>query len=142
MLHRIAPLALVAGAVLMLAACGRNGGARYSVMGQEPARGANAEVQVQQTPAGNRTVNLNVQWLPPPELLDPRANAYGVWLLPIDGQAPIPAGLLEYDEGNRSGNLAITTPHDHFRIVVTPQDRDAPLDRPGELVVLEHEVMS
>lgn len=138
MSYRMSSLAVALGA-WMLAACG-GGAAQYSATGQDPARGANADVQLRQSPAGNRMVNLNVQWLPPPERLDPTANAYGVWIVPEFGQ-PIPAGLLEYNEGARSGTLAIVTPHDRFRILVTPQNRDQ-LDRPGEVVVIEQDVIS
>lgn len=138
MLHRISPIAFLAMGALLLAACGH--GTTQMVTGQEPAVGANANVNVQQSPAGNRIVNLDVQWLPPPDRLEPNANSFAVWILP-ENAPPQPAGLLEYDEGDRRGRLSITTPYDRFRIIVTPHDRFAPLDRPSDVVLIEHEVM-
>jgi hypothetical protein len=124
---------------LTLVACGGSD-TRLSATGEHPARGANADVRVARTPAGNRMVNLDVRWLPPPDRIDPTANAYGVWIVPELGQ-PIPAGLLEYDQGDRSGNLAIVTPFDRFRIIITPQNREQ-LQRPGDVVVIQQEVVS
>ena len=109
MTHRLlfGPAAALATAAIV-ASCG--GATSYSVAGQGVAIGADTAIEVEPTDAGNRRIALEVRHLPPPDRVVPGASTYAVWIVPMGG-TPMPAGRLEYDEGDRRGELQLVTPY-------------------------------
>lgn len=126
-------------AALLVVGCGGAQHTRYDVAGRDLAPGANARIDVRHTPAGNRRVDLDVQWLPPPERLGPGLSAYTVWIVP-PYERPIPAGRLEYDPASRRGRLTLVTPYTDFRIIIAAEAPGEALAYPSEHVVVERDV--
>ncbi|MEC7518316.1 MAG: anti-sigma factor [Myxococcota bacterium] len=124
--------AMIAAALLALAGCG---GSAYQLQGQGPAIGTDAELEVASVAGDNRRIELDVRHLPPPNRLGASFETYHVWIAPAGG-TPVLAGRLQYDAGDRRGRLTTITPHDRFRLMVTPEPRGS--SYPTGQVVLEH----
>ncbi|MEQ9074656.1 MAG: anti-sigma factor [Sandaracinaceae bacterium] len=125
---------LLAAALFALVGCG---GSSYHLMGRGQAAGTDAQLQVASVAGDNRRVDLDVQHLPPPNRLGAGFETYHVWIAPAGG-TPVLAGRLHYDADDRRGRLTTITPHDNFRIMVTPEPRGS--SYPTGQVVLEHYV--
>jgi hypothetical protein len=69
---------------------------------------------------GNRTVEVRVQHLSPPERATPGARTYVVWLVPRSGGAPQNMGVLSLGE-DLGGSLTTTTSYRDFDILVTAE---------------------
>src|SRR6185312_2047752 len=65
-------------------------------------------VSVERIENGQRVVLLQVEQLPPPELLGPGVHAFVVWLDDQHG-GEVNLGTLHYDRQRHSGNLLATT---------------------------------
>ena len=125
-----ARLAIATGILLTLGA-GCAATRQYTVTGTERAAGADAQVRVERLETGNYEVRLRVDNLLPPDRVQEGANAYVVWLQPSD-QTPTRAGVLDYNDGNRRGELMATTVETAFTLTVTAEsapDVPAPSDR-------------
>ncbi len=70
---------------------------------------------------GNRTVEVRVQHLSPPERAAPGARIYVVWLVPRSGGAPQNMGVLSL-ANDLSGSLTTTTSYRDFDVVVTAEE--------------------
>jgi hypothetical protein len=70
---------------------------------------------------GNRTIEVRVQHLSPPERAMPGARTYVVWLVPKPGGVPQNMGVLTLED-DLGGVLKTTTSHREFDILVTAED--------------------
>jgi len=117
-------------------ACG--GSSEFIFVGGPRTVGMDGVAQVETVEGGNRLVSLQLQHLPPPERLGEGLSAYVVWFRAED-QAPVRAGVLEYDPETREGALTATTPMADFTILVTAEaEGNAP--SPSEIVVAERAI--
>jgi len=79
-----------------------------------------------------------MEHLPPPARLGDGLTTYVVWLQE-DGGQPQKAGVLEYDDSDRSGTMRATTPNSGVTLIVTAeQNRD--VVSPSEIVVARREL--
>lgn len=114
---------------------GCGGGSAYTVIGTPRAPDADGTVTVEPIEGGNRLVKIQLQHVPPPARLGPGLAVYVVWFT-ANGQAPVKAGLLAFDEGSRRGNLMATTPLRNFQLRITAE-RTQDVASPGETTILE-----
>lgn len=128
--------ALLSTSALMSVGCG--GGNTYSVIGTPRAPDADGTVSVEGIEGGNRLVKIALQHVPPPARLGPGLGVFVVWFT-ANGQAPVKAGLLAFDEGSRRGSLMATTPLRNFQLRITAE-RDANSASPGEMTILERQI--
>lgn len=100
--------------------------------------GVDGFVRVEDGPATNRTITVQLDHLPPPARMEAGHAHYGVWFREADGQS-IYAGHLAYDEGDRRGHLSATTPLHGFEVLITIERRPRPRG-PSEHVVVRRRV--
>ena len=70
---------------------------------------------------GNRTVEVRVEHLSPPERAAPGARSYVVWVVPRSGGVPQNMGALTLQE-DLGGVLKTTTSYREFEILVTAEE--------------------
>jgi hypothetical protein len=70
---------------------------------------------------GNRTIEVRVQHLSPPERAMPGARTYVVWLVPRAGGVPQNMGVLTLQD-DLGGALKTTTSHREFDILITAEE--------------------
>ena len=130
-------LVMLAG-VVVIAACG--GASEYAVQGMAPAQGADGEITVEATDAGNQTLVVTMNHLMPPDRLGNGLTSYVVWIIPEGRDAEL-AGILAYDPEERTGQLMTTTPYPRFQVLVTAEAERRP-HSPGEIIVVRRSVTS
>jgi hypothetical protein len=126
------PVALLLNA----GACG--GGWEHSLVGTPRAPGADGVVQVEEIEGGNRLVTVVVSNLVPPRRLGAGLDTYVVWLAGRSGH-PDKAGILEYDEESRQGNMFATTPHRRMELRITAE-RNGSVSSPGDAIVIRRRI--
>jgi hypothetical protein len=131
----VCALALVLGSVA-ITGCG--GGSSYSVIGTPRAPDADGTITVEAIEGGNRLVKIRLQHVPPPARLGTGLTTFCVWFT-ANGQAPVKAGLLAFDEGSRTANLMATTPLHNFQLRITAE-RTTDVASPGEATILERAI--
>ena len=72
---------------------------------------------------------------------DGTAQAAASLQAPANGPEPVPAGRLDYDAGNRRGQLTTITPYEDFRVLVSAEP-PVPMGHPSGQVVIEEYVTS
>jgi len=117
--------------LLWLCACGADG--RYVVIGTTRAPGASGIVEVDDLGATTAQVAVHIEFLHPPDRLDPALTRYVVWFIPKTGGA-VRAGALNYDSVRRTGDLTQTSPFHHFSLEVTAEHDDKP-SKPSAFVI-------
>ena len=81
---------------------------------------AQAKLEVKERDGGNTAVKLKVEHLAPPERIDGNAQAYVVWVKPLEVQSEAQnVGALPLDREKLKGSLETVTPHESFEIFVT-----------------------
>jgi len=114
-----------------LSACG--GPAEFALTGTARAAGTDGTATVEVIEGGSHMVTVELMHLPPPARLGDGLTTYVVWLQEEGGQ-PQKAGVLAYDEDERSGTMRATTPNSGITLIVTAEtDRDAA--SPSDIVV-------
>lgn len=108
-------------------------GTQITVQGQERAAGADGTIDVERLDTGNSVVEINVQNLLPPGRFGDGLTTYAVWFQAAE-QQPQRVGVLEYDEGDRTGQMMATTPLTAFEVIVTGESA-ADAVSPSENVV-------
>lgn len=103
-----------------------------------PALGSDAEIIAKKGKTGNYEIRISVTNLAPAARLEEGANAFVVWVLQKD-QPATRAGELDYDEGDRTGALQITSPDPSFTILITLEEA-ATAKSPGGKRILEQAV--
>ena len=99
-----------------------NGGAEkvaLEVTGSQPA--AQGTVNISAEKDGNRSIEVRVEHLSPPERAAPGARSYVVWLVPRAGGVPQNMGALMLQD-DLGGVLKTTTPYREFEILVTAEE--------------------
>jgi len=103
------------------------------------AREPHGSVSVERIENGRSVVLLQVDQLPPPELLGPGVHAFVVWLDDQHG-GEVNLGTLHYDRQRHSGNLLATTELSAFTVRVTAE-RDATPSEPSDVLLAERRVV-
>lgn len=119
-----------------LPACG--GPAEFGLTGTARAAGTDGTATVEVIEGGSHMVVVELNHLPPPARLGDGLTTYVVWLQE-DGGQPQKAGVLAYDEDERSGRMRATTPNANVTLSVTAEvDRE--ITSPSEIVVARREL--
>lgn len=119
-----------------LAGCG--GPAEYALTGTARAAGTDGTVTVDEIEGGSHMITVEVMHLPPPARLGDGLTTYVVWLQE-DGGQPQKAGVLAYEEDERTGRMRATTPNRNVSVLITAEaDREAV--SPSEIVVARREL--
>lgn len=121
---------------LALFSCGADG--RYVMLGTAKAPSASGIVELDDIGGGSSQVAVHLEFLHPPEKLDPSLTRYVVWFVPPAGSA-VRAGALHFDAVARTGDLTRTSPFHHFKVMVTAE-RDEHPARPGSVVIATQDV--
>lgn len=124
---------LISGIILVLFAFGCGGTRQLSVQGQNRAAGADGNINVERQDTGNFVVETEVEHLLPPSRFGDGLTTYAVWFQASD-QQPQRVGVLDYDEGDRSGAMMATTSLTAFDVIVTGESA-ADAVAPSENVV-------
>ncbi|MCX4239230.1 hypothetical protein OEB96_01295 [Paraliomyxa miuraensis] len=107
---------------------------RYEVDTTSPAYAADAQISVRVTKTGIRELRIEIENLAPPARIDPSLHAYVVWIS-VPGYGITKAGVLDYDQEDRSGRLTATTPHSKFEVLVSLESNPA-ASEPSQQIVL------
>lgn len=135
MTHWLLTLSLLMLGVLS-SGCG--GPAVFALTGTARAAGTDGTATVSEIEGGSQMVVVELEHLAPPARLGDGLTTYVVWLQE-DGAQPQKAGVLEYDEDDRSGTMRATTPNTTVTLIITAeQNRD--VASPSEIVVARHEL--
>jgi len=110
----------------------------YEVKGSPVALGTDAVLSVTPGDGGNQSIELEVQYLMPPDRAQPGSKYYAVWVRHQD-RAPVQLGNLAYDEKKRTGTLTTTTPYKTFDLFVSPEKVAEP-NFPSTVVILSQQV--
>ncbi|MEZ4447852.1 MAG: hypothetical protein R3B09_00145 [Nannocystaceae bacterium] len=92
-----------------------------------PALGSDARIVAKKNKTGTYAVSVELMNLAPPSRLDPAAQSFVVWFVAGE-EAPVRAGVLAYDEGDRRGALEATTPGRVFDVMITLEKEPAPAE--------------
>lgn len=123
----------VLGILLALAMIGCGGTQQYTAQGQNRAAGADGEIHIERQETGNFIVETAIEHLLPPERFGDGFVAYAVWFQAPEEQ-PQRMGHLDYDEGDRFGEMMATTSLTNFEVIVTGEDSESATS-PSEHIV-------
>jgi hypothetical protein len=124
--------------VAIFAGC--SGSRQYTGTGSERAPGADFDLLVENHDSGNWIVTVTVSNLTPPARLNPEMTVWVVWFAPREGN-PTRAGVLQFNEDERTGRLRATVAHSVFQVIVTAET--APdVGTPSDIVVFRETVES
>lgn len=129
-----------AGFLVMVMAASCTPNRQYAVQGAERAAGADGSIHIEQQEGGNWMVQLEVQNLLPPSRLGEGLTTYVVWFQE-SGQQPMRVGVLQYEEGDRRGEMSATTTFEAFQLILTGET-EAGVPSPSEHVVFRTAVES
>lgn len=101
---------------------------------EAPALGSDATIVAKKNKTGTYAVSLDIINLAPASRLDPEATTFVVWLVSKDA-APVRAGVLAYDEGDRQGALEATSPNSAFNLLVTLEKETSPAGPNGKKIL-------
>jgi hypothetical protein len=121
---------------LVLVGCSKT--QTYEVKGSPVALGTDAVLSVTPGGGGNQSIELNVQYLMPPDRARAGSKYYAVWVRHQD-RSPVQLGNLDFDEKERTGQLTTTTPYKSFELFVCPE-KDAQPNSPSNVVILSQQV--
>ncbi|MEX1369447.1 MAG: hypothetical protein AB1Z98_40345 [Nannocystaceae bacterium] len=107
---------------------------RYKVDAEAPTYAAKAKIKVKVNKTDNRELSLLVEHLAPPARIDPTLRNYTVWLS-VPGHGVSKAGVLDYNERRRRGQLRATTPHMKLEVIITLES-DSSAEQPSNRVIL------
>lgn len=114
------PSALLCASLLVASACGA-AGHQTPLMATSRTPAAKGEVETRRTANQNTEVDLEVNHLAPPNLVERSATVYVVWAQPLKAGAP-PQNIGSLVVGrDRSASLKTKTPHERFELLITPE---------------------
>ena len=114
------------------------GSSQVTVQGQNRAAGADGTIDVESQDTGNFMVETVVEHLLPPNRFGDGLTTYAVWFQAPDEQ-PERGGILDYDEGDRRGEMMATTSLPAFEVIVTGESA-ADVVAPSEHIVFRTNV--
>jgi len=123
---------------LMMTAAASGCATKIQTSTDAPALGSDAEIIAKKGKTGNYAVSITITNLAPAARLEDGANAFVVWVLQKD-QPATRAGALDYDDGDRTGVLEITSPDPSFTILITLEEA-VTATTPGGKRILEQAV--
>jgi len=129
---------LFGGSLMVLAAVGCAGPAKYQVTGSGRAPDADGRITVEKAEGGNSMVTLDVNHLAPPDRMESGATTYVVWFQK-QGQPAMRAGQLGYDKGKRAGTMRATTTNRQFDVLVTAEASGV-VPSPSDVVIFQKQV--
>lgn len=104
---------LLAVSTFALAGCA----ATYDIQAADPAQSSDVHIVVTKTKTGGYQVEIEMEHLTPPDRLGDY-SAYVAWFI-VEGEAPVKAGPIDFNENKRNGMLIATTPARNFNVVIT-----------------------
>lgn len=110
------------------------------ITGTDRAAGADGRVTVERGDGGNFTVDIETQNLPPAERLGDGLTTFVVWFQAPE-QQPTRMGALDYNEGNRSGEMHATTTHTAFDVIISAE-AEATVPAPSDIVVFRTSIQA
>jgi len=116
------------------------GGGEFPLTGSDRAAGSDGMLTVEEIEGGNLLVNVQVEHLPPPARIGTGNTTYIGWYTPAGAQA-VKAGVLGFDEDDRSGTMQFTTPANRFRFLLTAE-RNGNVASPSDVVVMQRDVQN
>jgi hypothetical protein len=119
------------------AGCGADG--RFVLIGTARAPSASGIVEVDDLGDNNAQVAVHLEFLHPPDRLDPTLHSFVAWFVPASGAA-VRAGALRYDSALRTGDLTQTAPFHRFTLLVTAE-RDPKPTKPSAFVIATQNVV-
>jgi len=131
-------LSLLVTLSLLLALGGCGGPAEYALVGSSRAAGSDGTVTIEEDEYGNYDVEVEIEFLPPPDRLGDGLTAYVVWIIPANAPAQR-AGLLAYDPDDRTGHFRTHTSHSDFTLKITAE-RTPTTSSPSDVVVTSRRV--
>ncbi|MBX3258219.1 MAG: hypothetical protein KIS78_20660 [Labilithrix sp.] len=116
-------LLATAAFAVALAACS---GAQTTALTTTPKNpAAKGEVETRRTANQNTEVNLEVEYMAPPEKIANDATVYVVWAKPLTEDLP-PQNVGSFVVGkDRKASLKTLTPYERFDLIVTPEPTGA-----------------
>ncbi|MCA9649448.1 MAG: hypothetical protein H6712_20280 [Myxococcales bacterium] len=130
---------LLLASLLTLASVG-GCASRYKLDAEPPTYAAQAKIKVKTDKTGVRVMTMTVEHLAPPARIDPALRNYTVWIS-VPGHGVTKAGVLDYSERRRRGDLMVTSPYPKFEVLVTLESNPSTA-QPGEQVILRKVVAS
>jgi len=137
MLRTLTSLVLLSS-FLVLGACG--GPTEYALVGSARAAGSDGTVTIDADEFGNFELEVEIEHLPPPQRLGDGLVAYVVWIIPA-GHPAQRAGVLAYDEDDRSGHFRTHTNSSDFTLRITAERSPTATD-PGEVTVTTRRIQA
>ena len=113
------------------------GGTNYLLTGTNHSPGTDGRVEVSEIDGGNFMVTINLEHLPPPARLNEDATVYIAWFQ--RGEQVTKAGVMEYDDGDRTSSVMATTPETGFIVLVTAENT-TDVASPSDMIVARQEV--
>lgn len=129
---------LLVASVLLLALTGCGGPSEFALVGSSRAAGADGTVTIDADEFGNYDVEVEIEFLPPPDRLGDGLTTYVVWILPPNVSAQR-AGLLAYDADDRTGHFRTNTTHRDFTLKITAERSPNP-GTPSDVIVASRRV--
>lgn len=125
-------LAIALVLAFALPACG--GPAEYAMTGTARSAGTDGIVTVDEIEGGSLLATVRLEHLPPAERMGDGLTTYIVWF-EEEGSSPIKAGILDYDEDERTGVMRATTPSQNQITVIVTAEEDRDANSPSEIVI-------
>jgi hypothetical protein len=132
-MNKIWKILAASAGIALLAGCAH----KVSVEGSSMLPAAVADAKIKSGDA-NSELTLKVQYMAPPQLLDPPRELYYVWAETARGEVA-PLGRLHVGN-DRSGELKATVPYEEFRILVTAENDPFP-SSPSKPAVLATDML-
>ena len=111
----------LSGAGCSMLGLGKGGAEKVALQVTASQPAAQGTVNVGPEKDGNRSIEVKVEHLSPPERAAPGARSYVVWVVPRAGGVPQNMGALMLQD-DLGGVLKTTTPYREFEILVTAEE--------------------
>lgn len=131
------------GCGILASALGCSGAQSYEPRSSSIASDSDAKIVANASKAEGQTrLDVTIEHLAPPDRIADRGARYVVWYRHDESSHWKRVGTLDYDAGNRRGQLAQTTiPELAFDLEVTDESSNAP-DDPSSAMILSQRVMA
>jgi hypothetical protein len=121
---------------LVVSGCG--GARTFTARGTQRDPGADARIQVENLDGGNHLMTMTATNITPPDRIGDGNTVFLVWIRLPNGQTTMESQLA-YTADERTGRATITTPQEHFTLLVTAE-ADANATAPSDRTVFQQEI--